>query len=176
MQVVALARGGDPVSLLGGETNESPSRPFACDTRTIPMALRGVFVLMTANTTARVGLGVEVQDHGPAGVVAQRDLLPVLVGERELGGLLTSFDHARQVTEAAAVRQRRAPGAGRSRDPRPRRYVTRFQPLQPSPSVHTLILRMWPPPYATPSGSAQPWLGAQADIRSTSSGPNEVSM
>jgi hypothetical protein len=32
------------------------------------------------------------------------------------------------------------------RDPRPLLQVTRFQALQPSPSVQILIFRMWPPP------------------------------
>jgi hypothetical protein len=42
----------------------------------------------------RVGLGVEVEDHGAAAQVGERDRLAVLVGEREVGGGAASFDHA----------------------------------------------------------------------------------
>src|SRR3712207_8473357 len=46
-------------------------------------------------TTLFRSLGIEVQDHGPAAQVGQRDVLAVLVGQREVRGLGAFLDHGR---------------------------------------------------------------------------------
>src|SRR5688572_26313595 len=74
-----------------------PRHPILAQRPTAPYA-RCSAECATLNRTRRVGLGIEVEDEGPAAKVAQRDLLPVLVWERELGRLLAGFDHPRDST------------------------------------------------------------------------------
>jgi hypothetical protein len=57
------------------------------------MARRGAAAAITAEYTARIRLGIEVEDDGLPAQAAQRDVCAVLVGQRELRGLLADFDH-----------------------------------------------------------------------------------
>src|SRR5437588_4442374 len=73
-----------------------------------------------------VGLGIEVQHYTLAAEVSQLDSAAVLVGELEVGGLVSGFDHRVNTTRGAAytptarhARRHRSGRAGRERMVRP---------------------------------------------------------
>ena len=56
-----------------------------------------------ANTTLGVGLGIEVQDDGPAAQLGEPHRGAVVVGKLEVGGLLAGLDHEDQSTRRSCL-------------------------------------------------------------------------
>src|SRR4051794_22889367 len=69
-------------------------------------ARRGVATVITAFYTGRVGLGIEVENDRLALQVGQRDGVAVLVGEREVRGLVAGLKHAPEAIGRLVINRR----------------------------------------------------------------------